>query len=399
MSVINPNETARSWAHRGRVPTVRLFLGESGPQFAELAGAQVGGFAVDLAGEHGAPIDASQLIGADAALIEIAAGDPKAIAQFEKLARSSEIPLVAAAFDPPLSLVRALVRAGAHDVIPLPLDPVELDTALRPLSERIAKDRADTNVRRGRLVSVIKAVGGVGATAVATQLAIRFAGQETMRGREACFIDFDVQFGDAAFQLGLRPKLSLADLLRAGRRLDGDLVRSTVTAHSSGLQLIAAPPTMMPLESLASEQVLEIVEQAGREFGTIFVDLPTNWTNWSLSLIARSDIVLLVTELNVASLNRARRQLDLLAEQQLGDLEVRVIVNRHEKGLLKGARSGAVREALGREPAYNVANDHPLVRAAIDRGVPIDDVKRKSAVARDLDALDAGLAASLGLDR
>src|SRR5437868_9414117 len=186
MSVINPNETTRSWTHRGRVPTVRLFLEESAPQFAELAGAQVGGFAVDLAAEHGAPTDASQLIGADAAVIEIGAGDPKAIAQFEKLARSSEIPLVAAAFDPPLSLVRALVRAGAHDVIPLPLDPAELDTALRPLSERIAKERADVTIRRGRLVSVIKAVGGVGATAVATQLAIRFAGQEAMRGREAC---------------------------------------------------------------------------------------------------------------------------------------------------------------------------------------------------------------------
>ncbi len=53
----------------------------------------------------------------------------------------------------------------------------------------------------------------------------------------------------------------------------------------------------------------EIVDLATREFGTVFVDLPTNWTNWSLSLVARSDLVLLVTELTVAGLNRARRQL------------------------------------------------------------------------------------------
>ncbi len=42
-------------------------------------------------------------------------------------------------------------------------------------------------------------------------------------GREACLVDLDVQFGDVAFQLGLRPKLSLVDLLEAGARLDGDL--------------------------------------------------------------------------------------------------------------------------------------------------------------------------------
>ena len=41
----------------------------------------------------------------------------------------------------------------------------------------------------------------------------------------------------------------------------------------------------------------------------------------------------------------------------------------------------------------------PLVRAAIDRGVPINEIKRKSALGRDLDALDAGIAAAFGLER
>jgi pilus assembly protein CpaE len=54
---------------------------------------------------------------------------------------------------------------------------------------------------------------------------------------------------------------------------------------------------------------------------------------------------------------------------------------------------------LGRDIAFTVANDFPLMRAAIDRGVPINDVKRKSPVARDLDILDAGIAAALKLER
>ena len=49
--------------------------------------------------------------------------------------------------------------------------------------------------------------------------------------------------------------------------------------------------------------------------------------------------------------------------------------------------------------AYTISNDFPLMRAAIDRGVPISDIKRKSAIGKDLDMLDSGIAAALGLER
>ena len=106
---------------------------------------------------------------------------------------------------------------------------------------------------------------------------------------------------------------------------------------------------MMPLEGVSSEHVMRIVEVATHEFGTVFVDLPTNWTNWSLSLVARSDVVVLVTELTVAGLNRARRQLNLLELQDLGDVEVRVLVNRYEKVLARTISLTDASKALGRE--------------------------------------------------
>ena len=197
----------------------------------------------------------------------------------------------------------------------------------------------------------------------------------------------------------MQPKLSVADLLEAGTRLDGDLVRATTSDHPSGLKFISAPPDMMPLEGISNDHVLRIVELATREFGTVFIDLPANWTNWSLSLVARSDLVILVTELTVAGLNRARRQLNLIQSQDLGALDVRVIVNRFEKSLLRTISLADAGNALGREVAYTVANDFALVRMAIDRGVPIDEVKRKTAVGKDLDTLNAGIAAALGLER
>jgi pilus assembly protein CpaE len=400
VSVINPNETSRSWQTAKRESSVQLYLSGVEGDSAELVGARVAGFPISL---NIMPvtdwIDPEEISAAAAAVVQVDPDTPSSIKRFQKLAQSVSTPLIAAAFDPPLALVRSLVRSGAHDVVPLPLVLEDLETSIAPVADEIANRRAGIEAGNAKLISVIKSVGGVGATALTSQLAIRFAQSEAGFGREACLIDLDVQFGDVAFQLGLKPKLSLADLLEAGTRLDGSLLRATTTDHAGGLKVIAAPVEMMPLEGVSNEHLMEIVDLATREFGTVFVDLPTNWTNWSLSMVARSDLVLLVTELTVAGLNRARRQLKLLESQDLHNLNVRVIVNRYDKSQSRNIRPADVREALGRDVAYTITNDFALMRMAIDRGVPISDIKRKSAIGKDLDVLDAGIAAALGLER
>jgi pilus assembly protein CpaE len=400
VSVINPNETAKSWRAHRREASVQLYLSGVEGDVSALVGARVAGFPLTLnVGEDTEWIDPEELSSAAAALIQVDRDKPASIKRFQKLAALTRTPLIAAAYEPPLAFVRSLIRAGARDVVPLPLDMMELETSLAPIAESLAKRDELEQAKHAKIVSVIKSLGGVGATSLLSQMGIRFAQREAPHGREACLIDLDVQFGDAAFQLGLQPKLSLADLIEAGSRLDGDLLRAATVDHPSGLHVIAAPPSMMPLESLNSEQLLEIVELAAREFGTVLVDLPTNWTNWSLSLLARSDLVLLVTQLSIPSLNRARRQLELLRSQDLHTLDVRILVNRLEKAFMRTIRLSDVRDGLGRDVSYTVANDHAVIRAAIDRGVPIDEIKRKSAIGRDLDTLDAGIAAALGLER
>jgi pilus assembly protein CpaE len=400
MSVINPNETSRTWQTNKRELGVHLYLSSVEGHSAELVGAVVAGFPLHWSV---APvtdwIDPEELSAAAAAVVQVDPDTPASIKRFQKLAASTETPLIAAAYDPPLALVRALVRSGAHDVVPLPLSIDDLESSIAPLREEIRKSTRTAETSKAKLVSVVKGLGGIGATALASQLAIRFAQHERAHAREACLVDLDVQFGDVAFQLGLRPKLTLLDLLEAGTRLDPALLRSTTTDHASGLKVIAAPPEMMPLEGLSADHLMEVVDLATREFGTVFVDLPTNWTNWSLSLVARSDLILLVTELSVAGLHRAKKQLQLLGSQGLGGLEVRVIANRYEKSQSRSIRPADVRAALGRDIAYTVADDEPLMRAAIDRGVPLGDLKRKSALGKDIDMLDAGIAAAMGLDR
>ena len=58
-------------------------------------------------------------------------------------------------------------------------------------------------------------LGGMGTSMVASQLAQIWAGE-----RQVLLIDLDVQRGNAALYLNLKPRLSIADLVEAEDRLD-----------------------------------------------------------------------------------------------------------------------------------------------------------------------------------
>jgi pilus assembly protein CpaE len=361
MSVHSPDRPNAQWmADTGPAP-VRLLLAGVEGEASSLVGAKAAGFPLDLViSDPAEMVDASILTGAVAAVVQVTEGNEQSIARFKQLAEGP-VPLIAAAYEPSLSLVRMLVRTGAHDVVPLPLDPEELETALDPIRRMVANQVTRHKAGHQKVVAITKSEGGVGATALLTQMAARFASRERAAGRECCLIDLDIQFGDAAIQLGLHPQLTFFDLIDAGKRLDGDMIRAVSTQHSSGLRVISAPKEIMPLEAITSDQLLSIIDLATAEFGTVFVDLPANWTNWSLSLLARSDLVLMVTELRVPSLHRTRRLLDLLASQDMGALEVRIVVNRIEKGFFKNVGPADAERVLHRPVAFE---DQAQVRAS-----------------------------------
>ena len=400
MTAMTPNETNKSWHQHSPLPPVQLYLSESHVGQAMLAGTQVSGFPLQLATvDPEASIDPAGLNASAAAIVEVLVDSPDSFSRFNALCNATAVPLIAAAYNPPLSLVRSLIRAGAHDVIPLPIDVADLEASLSVIKARLELKPQGQATTVGKLVSVVKSTGGAGATAVLGQMAIETARSVGSSGKKVCLIDLDVQFGDASFQLGLQPNLSIADLVEAGTRLDGELLKATAASHASGLQVISAPPTMLPLDAISSDQALQIVELGMREFDIVYVDLPANWTNWSLSLLARSDMILLVTEISVTGLNRARRQVELIRDQGLESLDLRVVANRFDKNVLKRIRAADIRQALGRDIAFTVADDPSVVRPALDRGVPLDEIKRKSSVGKDVAQLAKAVVGATGLDR
>src|SRR3546814_19066285 len=101
----------------------------------------------------------------------------------------------------------------------------------------------------------------------------------------------------------------------------------------------------------------DILDLARQEFSNVLVDLPGSCTICSLSLVALADVVCLITEMSIPSLRQARRQLDMLASQDLGDLPIYVIVNRHERGFLKSIKTGMAEQAVNHSIAATIRHD------------------------------------------
>jgi pilus assembly protein CpaE len=318
-------------------------------------------------------------------ILEIRPEIPASISRFADVrATHPDLPVVAAIRDADVRLVRTLLKQGARDVVGLPLVQSELVQIVDELMQEIDAQRSG-EVETGQLVSVLKSIGGVGATTVATHLASQLAGRDG--NRNVCLIDLDLQFGDAASYLGITPQLSISDLLAAGSRIDGALLRSVATKTEAGLHVIAAPVDISPLEAANSDQILRIIELAREEYDHVILDLPTNWTNWTLSLVAQSDVVFLVAELSVASLRQAKRQLELLGNQKIGGGNLHVVANRIEKRLFRAIDLDSASQALHHPINYSIHNDYPLVRAAHDQGVLVNAIRAKSKIGRDIEDL------------
>lgn len=380
--------TGRNWAIHSEDGTARIILSEGETASASLATGQIAGFGVVIHMlDAGAPIPEEVAKLARILIVEVRPNDDASLRRLLQLrADYPQTKTIAAVRDASVPIVRALLRSGVSDILALPLTRDDLTSALAQIRDEFEKAGQRT-AGVGKIISFVRSVGGVGATTLATQAAALQASRDSAAGRETCLIDLDLQFGNAATYLGLSPALTIADLIEAGSRVDQAMIRAAVVKTDGGLNVLAAPPDIAPLEAASTDQIFHLVDLATREFGTVLLDLPGTWTNWSLSLVGRSNVIVLVIELTVASLRQARRQLALLVNQGLGDVPIVVVANRVQKRLFRSINLGDAEEALNHPVAFGIANDFPLISTALDQGVVIGDVKPKSKVSRDILAL------------
>lgn len=329
------------------------------------------------------PIPAELVRMSQAIVVEVQSDQASSMERLKRLLAECGAPVLAAVREVSLGDVRTLMRTGVADILPLPLRIAELAPALERISLDLDRGQ-DQGGPSGRIVAAIKSRGGVGATTVLTQLGCILSAATRFRGGPTCVADFDVQAGNVALYLGQLPELGLKDLLDAHDRLDASMVRAVLARHPSGLSYVAAPQEFVPLDSFGPETVDPIIGMLRREFQTTLIDLPPVWTDWSLSILAQADQVLLIAELSIASLHQAKRQLEFLRQQDLGHVPVSVVMNRVSKGLFKSVDFHDAARILGRDVAFTIADDPATVRAALDQGEPITEINPRSRTARDL---------------
>jgi len=320
----------------------------------------------------------------DVLLLEIDLDDARDFEALERIARRlfPGVPMLVTAAEGTLPAVRRLMRLGVTDYLPQPLSLSELESALAQ-AVRARRDIPMPPVR-GKVLAFLKAGGGVGATALAAQAALSLASRRAPGGRGVCLLDLDIQFGDAALHLDLDDRIGLADLLDDPQRLDGELLRSVMVQHRNGLDLLAAPRELVGLETLTPEFLDVCLGLACAEYETVILDLPGVWTPGTYRAVQSCDLAILVTQLGVAGIRRARRQLDALVASGLGEVAVRVPVNRFESGWRRRVRVKDAERALGRPIDYLIANDYRAVAEAMDRGAGLAEIRPRSKAAQGI---------------
>ncbi len=328
----------------------------------------------------------------DVLLIDVDPGNSNEVAALNSIIsdRFPDTPVVATAANASLQDVRLLMRMGVVDVVPQPVIANDLSTAIEYAARSRAKTAGGGDSERGKIISVLKSGGGVGATTLAVQAGYLIAKRLEGEGPKACILDLDLQLGNASLYMDVDNRVGLTDLVESPERVDASLLASVMGHHESGLDVLAAPRDVMPLDIVTTGAIDSCLKVAAEEYRFVLVDLPAVWCDWSMRALQKSDMVLMVTQLTVPHVRQARRQLDHLTSHGLTDAPVKVVVNRFEKGWGKGVTAKEAAKALNREIDYFVMSDFKLVSEAINQGVPMSKIAHRSKVEKSISQLVDG---------
>lgn len=285
--------------------------------------------------------------------------------------------------------VRKLFRAGARDVLSL---PVARDQLMSALGEAIGP--GPNGDARGFVLGIVKSAGGVGATTLAINIGGQFAAPlrlkrgDRLNPLSVAILDFDLQFGGVALAMDMTPRKDITEILRNPKRLDSHFLDGILERHRSGVRVLAAPQSIVPLDAMDPETALAIVDVAARSHDLVIVEFPSAWADWMSTLLRRADQLLLVSTAAVRGVAGARRILDAAAEMNVEASRWSLVFNRLNSILDGNDIIDQARRALGATCVGSLMED-PAVRVAGDRGRMIWETAPATRFAKDLRPLCA----------
>jgi pilus assembly protein CpaE len=247
--------------------------------------------------------------------------------------------------------------AGADDYLPKPFELAILEAKILALLRRSIRG-STARAKRGKVILFSHAKGGVGTTSLAVNVAVLLAGEAP---GPVGLLDLDVEFGDSAVFLNVKPHHTLADLPDTpAPHVDEAQFEGFVT-ESGRVRLVvgADAPERAMLVTLPAIQLA--IDRLARTCDYVLIDAPASFTERTLTALDTSDLVCVVTSASLPSLRATRMCLDLFEKLGVSDQRLRLILNNSTTYSMDLHAAATV---LGRNPDVVIPHSDSLDRAA-----------------------------------
>lgn len=281
-------------------------------------------------------------------------------------------------------LMRRILRAGADELLFLPLDEGDATRALLKISE--TRRRAERQAG-GVVCSLVSTVGGVGVTSLAGNLALalRYA-----LNKRVAVIDLDLQTDGLAGFLNLEPERTIMQLCETDRRLDSIQLESVLTKHPSGIYLLAAPKRIEDGELVSDEAVGQVIDLMRQLFDFVVVDCGGYIDERAVAAWEHSDYLFYLLDQSIAAARCAWRFLDLFGRLGLAGVEPGFVLSRYLPH--HAISEDQITHTLGRPIYAKIPRDERILERVQLRAQDLWQVGPSSPLARAIEDLAKRLA-------
>jgi pilus assembly protein CpaE len=205
---------------------------------------------------------------------------------------------------------RELVRRGVNDYV---IGPVVTLDVVRSICSLFSASEA---VAVGRMIAVVGAKGGVGASTVAHNVAWAIARDLAL---DSVVVDLDLAFGTASLDYNQDPLQGIANAVFSPDRLDSSFVERLLAKCTDRLSLLAAPASLDRVYDLGVEAFDSIFDTMRMTTPCIVLDVPHQWSGWTKRALVGADDILIVAEPDLANLRNTKNMLTVLKAARPND--------------------------------------------------------------------------------
>jgi pilus assembly protein CpaE len=205
---------------------------------------------------------------------------------------------------------RELVRRGVSDYVVGPVDTLDVVRSICSLFS------ASEAVTVGRIIAVVGAKGGVGASTVAHNVAWAIAREVAL---DSVVIDLDLAFGTAGLDYNQDPSQGIANAVFSPDRLDTAVMDRLLTKCTDHLSLLAAPASLELVYDFGADAFDSIFDTLRMTTPCIVLDVPHQWSGWTKRALVGADDILIVAEPDLANLRNTKNMLNILKASRPND--------------------------------------------------------------------------------